>query len=59
VHIAFSVKRLHDIGRPGIIAAVLFVPVISIIAFVALCAIPGNPGPNQYGDRADSPPDET
>ena len=27
VHIAFSVKRLHDIDRPGIIAAVLFIPV--------------------------------
>ena len=55
VHMAFSVKRLHDIGRPGIIAAVLFVPVISIIAFVALCAIPGDPGPNQYGERAKEP----
>ena len=55
VHMAFSVKRLHDIGRPGIIAAVLFVPVISIIAFIALCVIAGNPGPNQYGERANEP----
>jgi uncharacterized membrane protein YhaH (DUF805 family) len=55
VHIAFSVKRLHDIGRPGIIAAVLFIPVISIVAFVALCVIAGTPGPNQYGENANEP----
>lgn len=59
VHIAFSVKRLHDIGRPGIIAAVLFVPVISIIAFVALCFIAGTPGPNRYGERTNEPPGRT
>ena len=40
-----SVKRLHDIGRPGIIALSLFIPVVSIVAFIALCLFPGNPGP--------------
>ena len=44
-------KRLHDFGKPGIIAAALFIPVISIVAFVALCLFPGDPGPNRYGDR--------
>jgi len=54
-NIALSVKRLHDIGKPGIIAAALFIPVISIVAFIALCLIPGNPGPNQYGQRPNAP----
>ena len=54
-NVALSVKRLHDVGRPGIIAAVLFIPVISIVAFIALCLIPGNPGPNQYGNRPNAP----
>jgi uncharacterized membrane protein YhaH (DUF805 family) len=54
-NVALSVKRLHDIGKPGIIAAVLFIPVISIIAFIALCLIPGDPGPNQYGRRPNAP----
>jgi uncharacterized membrane protein YhaH (DUF805 family) len=54
-NVALSVKRLHDIGRPGIIAAALFIPVISIIAFIALCLVPGNPGPNQYGDQPNAP----
>jgi uncharacterized membrane protein YhaH (DUF805 family) len=54
-NIALSVKRLHDIGKPGPIALALFIPVISIIAFIALCLIPGNPGPNQYGQRTNAP----
>ncbi len=54
-NVALSVKRLHDIGRPGIFAAALFIPVISIIAFIALCLIPGYPGPNQFGDRPNAP----
>ncbi|MBL8577974.1 MAG: DUF805 domain-containing protein [Mesorhizobium sp.] len=54
-NIALSVKRLHDIGKPGIIAAALFIPVVSIVAFIALCLIPGNPGPNQYGQRPNAP----
>ncbi len=54
-NVALSVKRLHDIGRPGILAAALFIPAVSIIAFVALCLIAGNPGPNQYGDRLNGP----
>lgn len=54
-NIALSVKRLHDIGKPGIIAAALFIPIISIVAFIALCLIPGNPGPNQYGSRPNAP----
>jgi uncharacterized membrane protein YhaH (DUF805 family) len=54
-NVALSVKRLHDIGRPGIIAAALFIPVISIIAFIALCLVPGNPGPNRYGNQPNAP----
>jgi len=54
-NVALSVKRLHDIGKPGIIAAALFIPVISIVAFIALCLFPGNPGPNQYGDQPNAP----
>jgi uncharacterized membrane protein YhaH (DUF805 family) len=54
-NVALGVKRLHDIGRPGIIAAALFVPVVSILAFIALCLIPGNHGPNHYGEHANAP----
>jgi uncharacterized membrane protein YhaH (DUF805 family) len=50
-NVALGVKRLHDFGKPGIIAAALFIPGISSVAFVALCLFPGDPGPNRYGDR--------
>ena len=55
VHLAFSVKRLHDIDKPGIISLALFVPFISIVAFIALCIIPGTPGPNRYGHLPNAP----
>lgn len=53
-HIALSVKRLHDIGRPGMLAAALFIPVVSIIAFIILCVFPGDPGKNQYGEHTNT-----
>lgn len=54
-NVALAVKRLHDLGRPGIMALSLFVPVVSIVAFLALCLMPGQPGPNQYGARTNAP----
>lgn len=55
VQAALGVKRLHDMGKPGFAAVSLFVFPISLIAFVALCLIPGDPGPNQYGRETNSP----
>lgn len=52
---ALSVKRLHDFGKPGLLAVTLFIPVVSIAAFVVLCIYPGEPGPNRYGDRTNAP----
>ena len=54
-NVALGVKRLHDVDKPGIIAAALFIPVISIAAFIVLCIFPGTPGPNRYGGRTNSP----
>jgi uncharacterized membrane protein YhaH (DUF805 family) len=54
-NLALSVKRLHDLDKPGIIAATLFIPVVSIIAFLVLCIIPGTPGPNRYGAATNQP----
>ena len=52
---ALGAKRMHDIGRPGIFAVLLFVPLFNFIAFVALCLLPGNPGPNEYGRVTNAP----
>lgn len=52
---ALSVKRVHDLGRPGAYALALFVPVVSYIAFIVLCVVPGEPGPNRYGEATNRP----
>ena len=54
-NVALGIKRLHDFDKPGIIAISLFIPVVSIIAFIALCLFPGNPGPNRHGARTNAP----
>lgn len=52
---ALGAKRMHDLGRPGMFAVLLFVPLFNFIAFVALCLLPGNPGPNEYGRVTNAP----
>jgi uncharacterized membrane protein YhaH (DUF805 family) len=54
VHVATSVKRLHDMGKPGILALSLFIPVISIAVFLILCFFPGSVGPNRYAYETNS-----
>ena len=52
---ALGAKRFHDFGKPGVYAALLFVPFFNFIAFVALCLFPGNPGANQFGRTTNAP----
>ncbi|WP_246666161.1 DUF805 domain-containing protein [Aquamicrobium sp. LC103] len=54
-NVALGVKRLHDFGKPGILAVALFIPVVSIIAYVVLCLLPGDRGPNIYGVHTNAP----
>lgn len=53
-YVAITVKRLHDLGRPGLEAAWLFVPIISLVVFAALCIAPGQAGPNQYASKTNA-----
>jgi uncharacterized membrane protein YhaH (DUF805 family) len=54
-NVALGVKRLHDVGKPGIMAVALFIPVVSIAAFVGLCIFPGDQGANKYGPQTNAP----
>ena len=54
-NITLGVKRLHDLGQPGIVAASLLVPVVSYLVFVFLCLYPGDAGPNRFGAFTNSP----
>ncbi len=55
---ALAVKRLHDLDKPAIVSLVLFVPVVSILAFLVLCLYPGQPTPNRFGRRSNAPADD-
>ena len=52
-NIALTVKRLHDMDRPGWLA-VLFL-VAGFFMYVFLCFIPGTPGPNRFGQVTNAP----
>jgi uncharacterized membrane protein YhaH (DUF805 family) len=52
---ALGAKRFHDIGKPGLFAALLFVPFLNFIAFVTLCLLPGTKGANSYGPLTNAP----
>jgi Predicted membrane protein len=56
-HVALSVKRFHDFNREGYFAVTLFIPVLSILAFLILCLYPGDPGANRYGRYTNAPQD--
>ncbi len=47
--IALSAKRLHDIGFSGFLSLLMFIPMASMIFFLALCVMPGEARDNQYG----------
>ncbi|WP_158284683.1 DUF805 domain-containing protein [Oricola cellulosilytica] len=47
--IALAVKRLHDLGMPGILAICLLIPAISLIAFLFLAAMPPSQETNEHG----------
>ena len=52
---ALGAKRLHDLDKPGLFAALLFVPALNFVTFIALCLIPGTPGQNRYGQFTNAP----
>ena len=54
-NITLGIKRLHDFGQPGIVAASLLVPVVSYLVFVFLCFYPGDAGPNRFGAFTNAP----
>jgi uncharacterized membrane protein YhaH (DUF805 family) len=47
--VILTFKRAHDLGHPGLLAFMLFVPVISFFALLYFLLFPSGP-PNQYGD---------
>jgi uncharacterized membrane protein YhaH (DUF805 family) len=52
--IMLSIKRLHDMGFPGLFVLVLFVPLASFFAFIVLLFWPSAP-PNDFGEYPNRP----
>jgi uncharacterized membrane protein YhaH (DUF805 family) len=44
-----TVSRFHDIGWSGWAALLMFVPLVDIVALLALLLVPGQKRPNLYG----------
>ena len=47
--VAVSVRRLHDIGLPGLWAIVMFIPVLNLVLLLFFMTRDSQPGPNEYG----------
>jgi uncharacterized membrane protein YhaH (DUF805 family) len=44
------VSRFHDIGWSGWFVLLMFVPLVDILALIFLLIMPGQKGPNVYGE---------
>ncbi|GEO83610.1 MULTISPECIES: DUF805 domain-containing protein [Alphaproteobacteria] len=53
--IMLSIKRLHDMGLPGLLVFVLFIPAVSLVMLFVLCLWPSQSGANSYGPAPDWP----
>ncbi|MCB1383078.1 MAG: DUF805 domain-containing protein [Notoacmeibacter sp.] len=51
---ALAAKRAHDFGQPTIMGILMILPLVSVVAFIAFCFIPGHPGPNAFGASTNS-----
>ena len=52
--VMLTIKRVHDMGYPGILAFVVFVPVVSFLALVCFLFWPSAP-PNPFGHATNRP----
>lgn len=46
---ALTVKRLHDLGLPGALALIMFVPTVNLFFVGALMILPSRPETNEHG----------
>lgn len=51
-----AIKRVHDLGWPGIAAVGVLIPLFSFIFAIVIGLLPGERGPNRFGDAPDTAP---
>ena len=47
--LAVSVRRLHDVGKPGWFVVLFFIPIVGIVLWLVFMVKDGEPGANDYG----------
>lgn len=47
--LALSVRRLHDVGKPGLFMFIVLIPLVGAIWLIVLFCTDGQPGTNEYG----------
>jgi uncharacterized membrane protein YhaH (DUF805 family) len=52
--VMLTIKRVHDLGHPGLLAFLLFVPVVSFFALFFFLLFPSGPA-NHYGSYPNQP----
>lgn len=53
VHISLAAKRIHDFGKSGFFGILFMFG--GLFVYIALCLIPGTPGPNRHGQHSNAP----
>jgi len=49
--VVIAARRFQDFGVHGLAAVLLLIPIVNILAMLALAIIPGTAGPNRYGPQ--------
>lgn len=49
--LAVMIRRLHDVGKSGWMALILFIPLIGVIWLIVLMATDGETGENKWGEN--------
>lgn len=52
--LAVVIKRLQDLGQSGLLALLLFVPVVNLIVLIILGVVPSRGGANRHGPLPNS-----
>ncbi|GAB4525294.1 MAG: hypothetical protein Tsb0019_27310 [Roseibium sp.] len=52
--LALVIKRLQDIGQSGLLALLIFVPIVNLIMLIVLGIVPGQAGANRHGPMPNS-----
>ena len=47
--LAMTIKRLHDINQPSILAVGLLMPMLNMVLLIAMMAMPSYPESNEHG----------